>query len=330
MGFHKDSRMSSLNVYLFVISSLNHPVYRQVQMKRRHLLRHYNIPYTVLINHDESSLDDKKVPTLVPMLEDEIMYNGAGYNPYMAQKFLSAVKMLFRSYSHYEDIPNYIIRINATVYVHYPSLLKILNDENFPKERVLAGPNWGNIFVQGMVMVFSKDVLMNMIQDPKIYSKQIMKNNDDVSLSILADPYSKWIDWTDHVCAMRSCPTDDKGLYFPEKIKPLENGKWIFRICEYEDDRKVDLLNWDILLKYFQEYEVVSQGLATTFTPLLIQAQQQNADQNNHGYVWAIVFFVVFFLFFVRFLMNDEKTKRKLTLVYHQMKYSISKYFRTS
>jgi hypothetical protein len=316
----------SSNVYLFVISSLNHPVYRQVQMKRRHLLRHYNIPYTVLINHDESSLDDKKVPTLVPMQEDEIMYNGAGYNPYMAQKFLTAVKMLFRSYPHYDDIPNYIIRINATVYVHYPSLLKVLNDENFPKERVLAGPNWGNIFVQGMVMVFSKDVLMNMLQDPKIYSKQIMKNNDDVSLSMLADPYSKWIDWTDHVCAMRACPTDDKGLYYPEKIKPLENGKWIFRICEYDNNRKMDLVNWDVLLKYFQEYEIVSQRMTTTFEPLPIQADDV-VVRNNRGYVWATVFLVVFFLLFMRFILDIEKNKTKLKLFYGRTKDAISKYF---
>ena len=262
----------SSNVYLFVISSLNHSIYRKIQMKRRHLLRHYNIPYTVLINHDESPLDDPKVPTLVPMHEDEILYNGSGYNPYMAQKFLSAVKMLFRSYQNYDDIPNYIVRINATVYIHYPSLLNVLNDENFPKERVLAGPNWGNIFVQGMVMVFSKDVLANMLHDPKIYSKEIMKHNDDVSLSVLADPYSKWIDWSEHVCAMRACPTDDKGLYLPEQIKPLEHKKWIFRICEYDDDRNIDAKNWDVLLKYFNEYHITTHNeTMTTLIPQLLR-----------------------------------------------------------
>jgi hypothetical protein len=95
----------SSNVYLFVISSLDHPIYREIQKKRRPLLHHYKIPYTVLINEEESPLNEKKAPTLVPLNEDEILYNGAGYNPYMAQKFLMAVKLLFRSYDRYEDIP---------------------------------------------------------------------------------------------------------------------------------------------------------------------------------------------------------------------------------
>ena len=294
----------SSNVYLFVISSLNHPIYRKVQKKRRHLLRHYKIPYTVLINHDESSLDDKTVPTLVPLNDEEIMYNGSGYNPYMAQKFLTAVKMMFRSYPNYDDIPNYIIRINATVYVHYPSLLKILNDENFPKERVLAGPNWGNIFVQGMVMVFSKDVLANMLHDPLIFSKDILKNNDDVSLSILADPYSKWIDWSEHVCAMRGCPTDDKGLYLPEKIKPLENGKWIFRICEYENDRENDDKNWDILLKYFNEYQ---------FTKPYENANLSEITTKEKRSSWKKWFlFLIVLVFLVCFVVYLGKNKKQV------------------
>lgn len=287
---------SSSNVYLFVISSRNHWVYKEIQEKRRRLLNHYNIPYTVLINHDESSLDDKSVPTLVPLNDEEILYNGGGYNPYMAQKFLMAVKMLFRSYDNYEDIPNYIIRVNATVYVHFPSLLKVLNDENFPKERVLAGPNWGDMFVQGMVMVFSKDVLMNMLNDPRMYSKQIMKDNDDVSLSVLADPHSKWIDWSNHLCSMRGCPTDDKGVYLPERIQPIRNGKWMFRIHEPEDDRRNDPLNWDVLLRYFDEYHI------TTPPPFLKQ-------KSKHKFTSKRVVVVLLILMVMGVLIWRNRTK---------------------
>ena len=41
----------SQNVYLFVVSSINHPVYRRIQKKRKRLLEHYGITHTVLINH---------------------------------------------------------------------------------------------------------------------------------------------------------------------------------------------------------------------------------------------------------------------------------------
>ncbi len=307
-------------MYLFIISSLNHPIYRKIQQKRRHLLNHYKIPYTVLINHDESSLDDKKVPTLVPLNDEEIMYNGSGYNPYMAQKFLTAVKMLFRSYRNYDDIPNYIVRINATVYVHYPSLLKMLNDENFPKERVLAGPNWYNIFVQGMVMVFSKDVLANMLHDPLIYSKEIMKNNDDVSLSILADPYSKWIDWNPYTCwYYRQCAMNKNGVYQLEKIKPLENNIWIFRICVHGGSRPIDIVNWDNLLKYYHEYEIVSKH-PTTFTPVLMLEEKNKNQQKCHVSIWIILLFV-----FVLTTMLIKNKKKKLNTFYENMKNYVSK-----
>jgi len=271
----------SSNVYLFVISSLNDPIYRKIQTKRRRLLYHYGIPYTVLINHDESKLDNKDESTLIPLNDEEILYNGGGYNPYMAQKFLMAVKMMFRSFKNYDDIPNYIVRINATVYIHYPSLLKILNDERFPKNRVLAGPNWGDVFVQGMVMVFSKDVLANMLNDPRMYSKEIMKNNDDVSLSMLADPYSKWIDWSRYLCAMRGCATDNNGVYMLRQIKPEENEKWIFRINEPAGERYVDIINWDILLNYFNEFEI------TTPPP------QQKKKKPIYRNKWFLVFLIL-------------------------------------
>jgi hypothetical protein len=170
-------------------------------------------------------------------------------------------------------------------------------------------------------MVFSKDVLANMLHDPRIFSKEIMKDNDDVSLSVLADPYSKWIDWNEHVCAMRGCPTDDKGLYLPEKIKPLENGKWIFRICEYDDNRKIDAKNWDVLLKYFNEYDIVVQFDET--------AQQQNKQQPKEKpkkkiQTWVVIFFIVCVVVFLLSLVRDKK--KKLKAFHDNMKYYISKY----
>lgn len=284
---------SSSNVYVFVISSLNHPVYRTIQKKRKRLLDYYGIPYTVLINHDEEKLENTDHSTLTPLEDEEVLYNGGAYNPYMAQKFLMAVKMMFRSFKNFQDVPNYIVRINATVYIHYPSLVKTLNAEDFPKKRVLAGPNWGDMFVQGMVMVFSKDVLWNMLNDSRMYSKEIMKNNDDVSLSVLADPHSKWIDWSKHTCMMRQCKTDDDGVYQPDEIQPLENEKWIFRIHEPAEDRRCDPLNWDVLLRYFHELDI-------TATPIPIEKTTYRMETRTWQIIILFLFILTIIIFYCR------------------------------
>lgn len=238
--------------HLFIISSLNDPIYRKVHRKRRQLLKRYKISYTVLINHPESDLDDKESTTLIPLEEDEILYNGQGYNPFMAQKFLLAVKMLFRSYREFKDVPNYIVRTNATTYVHYPSLHARLESPDFPRERVLAGPYWNDQFVQGMIMIFSKDVLKNMLEDNRMYDKDLMRLNDDVSLSVLSQPYCDWYYLSEHLIMSSKETADTNGVYQLDKIQPRENNKWIFRIAHLQD-RAIDLENWDQLLSYFNE-----------------------------------------------------------------------------
>lgn len=161
----------------------------------------------------------------------------------------------------------------------------------------------GDIFVQGMVMVFSKDVLANMLNDPQMYSKEIMKNNDDVSLSILADPYSKWIDWSKYLCAMRGCATDGNGIYLPQQIKPLENEKWIFRINEPAGDRFVDDLNWDILLKYFNEFEI------TTPPP---QMEKKKPFYKNKWILMFLILLVVYMVYMRKHKINWRYFNKKL------------------
>jgi hypothetical protein len=184
--------------------------------------------------------------------------------------------------------------------------LKVLHDEKFPKKRVLAGLNWSNTIVQGMLMVFSKDVLVNMLRDHRIYSKQIMQDNDDVSLSVIADPYSKWIDWNIHSCwYQRECPIDEKGKYQLDKIKPDKNNIWVFRICHHESNRKIDLSNWDQLLKYFHEYEIVSKHQITTSTIVPLQKQEFPC----HWCVWLGLLFLLVLVVVV--IMRKKKKLNK-------------------
>lgn len=235
--------------YLFIVSSLNHPIYRKVQKERTKILTKYKIPYSVLINEQESDINDKSVSTLLPLEKDEILYPQSGYNPSMAQKFLNAVKLYFRSFPDYESIPNYIVRINATVYIYFPALEQIL--ENLPKEKVLAGPCWDSpkceTFMVGMLMIFSKDVLWNMIHSPKQYEKEIMKHADDVSLTILADPYCKRYNLMDHFVY----PNDGDTLYEIETIQPFKNKKWFYRIRSLSPNRESDVHNFRRLCQFF-------------------------------------------------------------------------------
>lgn len=237
--------------YLFIVSSLNNPIYREIHEKRRKLLHDQEIPYTVLVNHKESDLKDMDIKTLIPLEDDEVLYNGEGYNPFMAQKFMYAVKMYFRSFRSFDDVPPYIVRINATVYVHFPALIALLKSPGFPRERVLAGWDWGSgSFVQGMIMIFSKDVLFNMIRDRRMYDKEVMNQNDDVSLSILSEPYCTRYNIFHHLTGPDPTNVYNGGIYDMGIIRPKENQKWIFRVCNQED-RNLDKINWDILLDYF-------------------------------------------------------------------------------
>ena len=282
--------------YLFIISSLNLPIYRKVHEKRRVLLRKYGIPYTVLMNHPESSLNEMEVPTLVPMLDDEVLYNGEGYNPFMAQKFLFAVKMYFRSFRTFDEVPNFIVRTNATTYIHYPALIALLESPDFPKTRVLAGPHWGGIFVQGMIMIFSKDVLANMLQDPGMYDKSIMKDNDDVSLSVLSKPYCDWHYISDHLI-MPDHTNTDNGIYKLDEIKPNENNKWIFRIVDYVDRNKIDIMNWDNLACYFKE-DLTPTPTPSTSSPKTISSTSKTKSSSIH----RVFFFIIIILSILLFL----------------------------
>ena len=279
------------NIYVFIISSLNHPIYRTIHHKRQKLLDYYGIPYTVLLNQAETSVfDTSETSTLTPLEHDEVLFQGDGYNPFMAQKFLNAVKILFRSYRCFQDVPDYIVRLNATVYVHFPSLLHYVASPSFPREKVLAGEHvrtnvdpHGQPFAQGIMMIFSKDVLWEMLHSPKMYDKSVMRYNDDVSLSIIALDFARIHD-TNHHRVSRTHETSNlsTGLYDMEKLNALERKDtefhstlsppvfrlWYFRIHSEDEEkdpqRLRDVQNWDILAEYFNEDPILRSTQTTS------------------------------------------------------------------
>ena len=263
-----------MSLYLFVVSSLDQPVFRKVQDKRKLLLQEYNIPYTVLMN----DANRPRQTTYPPLRDDEVLFPMDAYNPSMALKFLYATKLLFRAYARWEDVPEYIVRINATVYIHFPSLFQYL--KTLPRERVLAGPVivvQKTRLVNGMVMVFSKDVLRSMLGDPRMNEQRILDKPDDVALTELAGPYADLHDMMPYfVYGNTKNNSSREGAYRLDS--DVVRNKWMFRIRHDASRRKADLVNWDNLMALFDgiEKESFQPG-----TPAVFQS------------VWSVTLFVV-------------------------------------
>ena len=236
--------------YLFVISSLSHPVYRNVHSKRRAILDRHKIPYSVLINEQESPLHDRSIKTFVPTEFDEILFPIGDWIPSMTQKFLMAVRQYFRSFPSYDDIPDFIVRINATVFIYYPKLEEAL--ESFPRKRLMAGPMYSDDgFIVGMLMIFSKDVLASILADPDIFDKDVMSGPDDTTLTHLGRKYADCHNMIENFVYPSPETLDSDRRYKLEEIRPFDNKKWYFRICDWEDNRSGDEKNWDVLVEYF-------------------------------------------------------------------------------
>lgn len=263
-----------MSLYLFVVSSLDQPVFREVQDKRKLLLQEYDIPYSVLMN----DANRPRQTTYPPLRDDEILFPMDGYNPSMALKFLHATKLLFRAYARWEDVPEYIVRINATVYIHFPSLLGYL--KTLPRERVLAGPVivvQKTRLVNGMVMVFSKDVLRNMLGDPRMNQQTLLEKPDDVALTELAVPHTDTHDMMPYfVYGNTKNNSSREGVYRLDS--DVVRNKWIFRIRHDESRRKADLLNWDNLMAFF---DGIKKESFQPGTPAVFQS------------VWSVALFIV-------------------------------------
>lgn len=250
--------MSCDRPFIWILSSLDHPVYRQIQDLRRPLLERYGIPYTVVLNAaDDGSAPDSTVSsTFVPLQPDEVLYPIGGVQPTMTRKFLDAVRHYFRSLP-YDEIPDFLIRMNATVYVYFPQLLCLLQDMH-PRTGWLIEPAYGHEFVCGMLMIFSKDVLLRMIRDERVSDRRFMDRPDDVVLSDLSHPYSRWHSLLPHFVYPDATTMTPDGMLRLDVIWPRETQKWYFRIRDlHHADRRMDVYNWKLLLDYFDSNDAL-------------------------------------------------------------------------
>lgn len=169
--------------YLFIVAD-NEDEYKKYYNWHTARAKHYNVSYTFIII--------KQTPnsSLTPINDDTIIYSG---NTTSTQKFVNVLQTYFESFMDAEDIPEYIVYIKADKYVHYPTIKNTLS--SLPKEKVLAGSLRG--FYLENLLIFSKDVVMNILNDPIQHSKSILICPTDVALSTLSKPYCEWIDLAD-------------------------------------------------------------------------------------------------------------------------------------
>lgn len=113
-----------------------------------------------------------------------------------------------------------------------------------------------------------------------------------------------------------------KGVYELEKIKPIENNIWIFRICEHGGSRPIDVVNWDNLLQYYHEYGIVAKH-PTTFDPVVMLPLIEEDHKQQKFYVLVGIVFFFFLLVISAILIKDKK--KKVNNFYQNMKSYVSK-----
>jgi len=260
--------------YLFIVSSVDHPIYRAVHKKKKRVLQKYNVPYTVLLN---TAIYDLVID------EDETLFPMDGMNPSMTLKFLHAVRLFFRMYRTWDEVPDYMIRTNATTYIYFPGLVQLL--KTLPRNRVLAGLQHDQGFVNGMIMIFSKDVLRNVLRDPRVFSEHILKQPDDVALSKLCEPYCRFYDLSHYF--MSEDHRDAEGMYL---LNEPQDKKWFFRIRHESSHREPDLKNWDHLLWVYDRLPS-SSTTSSLSTPKPLP--------RSPSYPILLVLFVLLFLYVI-------------------------------
>jgi hypothetical protein len=165
-----------MSFYVFIITSRDNPLYGEFDKMRRLVLEHHGIPHKFLING--------ALPEGYQFAPDEQYFEDASFTPGMFWKFFHGCKDLLANGA----CPDYIIRVNSSTFLNFDVIKRDIIPR-LPKERCLAGPFFKEPhspipFVSGTVMIFSRDVIADLLTVPHNHPF-ITQHADDESISYI-------------------------------------------------------------------------------------------------------------------------------------------------
>ena len=228
-----------MSYFVFIISSRNNPIYEQFDIMRRGQMNALGIPHKFLLNGE--------LPEKYELKDDEEYHEDTSFTPGMFRKFYDACKNLFST----NNIPDFIIRCNSSTFIDFDKFnAEIL--PTLPKENTFAGPTdtcegvCPYAFISGICMIFSKDVIYNLITNISRDHPFTLEYCDDVAISYIVFTFYN-INFINLLEYTTKCTTFDKFLHHLPEI-PSHNV--ICRVKnEYSNRYESDIAFWRHLLK---------------------------------------------------------------------------------
>jgi FkbM family methyltransferase len=236
-------------IIVIVIGSFGNPVYQELFGLRKQLLDAAGIDYRFVFDDDVPDRyylgeRDIIVPKCTPPypITNAINSKEGAWVPHMTRKFVAALKSLdLTSY-------DYIVRVNASTFLHMEKLLGFLrgaNRTNYVAGHVMRhvipdfaqNPVQPTTFLSGTCMIFSRDVA-TMFRELSLEDPLFFEHNDDVVLSWIVQ--KQGIPFVD-------CPwvlLEGDEMVRPEQVEKY----WLFRVKHHSDRRK-DVVNWRHLIE---------------------------------------------------------------------------------
>ena len=199
-----------MSFYVFIITSRDNPLYEEFDKMRRRLMEAKGIPHKFLINGP--------LPSGYTLKEDEVLGADPSFTPGMFWKFYHACNDLLGA-----GAEDYIVRVNSSTFLNFDVLANEVIP-SLPKERCLAGPYFQEPevpfpFVSGTVMIFSRDVIADLLTIP-VDHPIIPKFYDDAVISYLLNIWKGYpiINLNHFLIVYSAVHSRDYKIYLPDHV----------------------------------------------------------------------------------------------------------------
>ena len=217
-------------IIFLIISSDNEPVYAQM----REILPKYLNLYFDKIQYFFIECNSEQSEEVVE--KDHYLYC-KGVDSTIPGIFHKTMKSMNYLDNHYSC--DFVVRTNLSTFWHMDNLLKLVN--TLPTQGYAGGFCFAKDYLSGTTMIFSSDVIQRLI--PYSQDSRALLINDDVAISIFLH------DEKIPIQPVKNYSWDYTGSL--QIIQPDHNVDNVlnFRIKNQNNDRKLDVINFKILLQ---------------------------------------------------------------------------------